>query len=191
MISFLQFSEATRNKIDKKSKEVSVSGHKTYEHPSDFKKDSHKIGDIHGLELHRADHTGGSSTHFTWHPKDKKIHHVLHAVETHKTESGGTRLKYLSAHGRDESHVRMGDVYKHLMKHHKTEFIGTGHSKGAEKMWHKFHDDKDIEIHGHHPDTGETVKLHKDDKKYGDLKSTDKHERRIAKMHLIAKKKDE
>ena len=97
-------------------------------------------------------------------------------------------MKYLSAHGREGSPVKTGDVYKHLVKHNNVEFEGTGHSEGAQKMWHKFHDDKDVEVHGHHAD-GTHEKLTKDSKKYADKDSKDPAERRIGRMSLVLKKR--
>ena len=183
--------EATLNKIGKESKEVSVVGSKTYDSPSDYKKSATKIGSIGPLEIHRADNEQGGTTHFTYHPGEKKVHHVVHAVQSSDDKAGGTTLKYLSAHGREGSPVRMGHVYSKLMTDHKTTFTGTGHSPGAAKMWDRFHDDPKIEVMGHHPDTGETVKLNKGDKKYGDLKSKDPAERKLGKMQLIAREKSD
>ena len=189
MLSFSRFlSEAWTNDIEQKSKEKSVTSNDKYNSPKDFKKDSKKVGEVGGLEIHSAP-SGSGLTHFTWSPKDRKIHHVVHAAEA--TEHGGkTRLKWLSAHGRKESPVRMGQVYSHLVKHHNVEFVGTGHSPGAQKMWHKFHNDHELEVHGHDPDTGETKKLSSTDKKYAPKTTKDPEEKKIGRMNLILKKKE-
>ena len=189
MKTFASFiKEATLNKIPKESREVSVVGNKKYNSPTDFKKSARKIGNIGELEIHRADNEQGGTTHFTYHPGEKKVHHVVHAVQS-TSDDTGTKLKYLSAHGREGSPVKMGQVYTKLMKDHDTEFTGTGHSPGAAKMWDRFHDDPDVEVLGRNPDTGETIKLNKGDRKYGDLKSKDPAERKLGKMQLIARKK--
>lgn len=187
MIKFKDFlQEAWINGIGKGSKESSVVNHQTYNSPTKFKSNAKHVGQVGPLEIHSSESSGGLS-HFTYHPGEKKIHHVIHAVE--KSQHGSiTRLKYLSAHGREGSPVKTGDVYKHLVKHHNVEFVGTGHSVGAQKMWNKFHDDKDLEVHGHHAD-GTQEKLTKDSKKYADKNSKDSGERRIGKMSLVLRKK--
>ena len=188
MFSFKKFiEEAWINNITKESKEKSVTSNQKYDKPTDFKKDAKKVGSIGPLEIHSSE-SGSGLTHFTWSPTDKKIHHVVHAVEANKHD-GKTRLKWLSAHSRDSSPVRMGDVYSHLVKHHDVEFVGTGHSEGARKMWSKFHDDKDLEVVGHHTDTNEYTKLDKNDKKYASKDAKTPEEKRIGRMNLILRKK--
>lgn len=189
MLRFTEYlSEVWENGIEKGSKEASVTSSTKYHHPTDFKKNSKKVGEIGGLEIHSDEHSG-SMTHFTWNPHDKKIHHVVHAAEASKTPEGKTRLKYLSAHSREGSSVRMGDVYKHLVKHHDREFVATGHSPGAKKMWHKFHDDHELEVAGHHPSTGETKVLHKDDPKHAPKNASTPEEKKLGRMNLILRKK--
>lgn len=182
-------SEAWINEIPKTSKEKSVTSNDKYDKPTDFKKDAKKVGNIGPLEIHSVP-SGNGLTHFTWNPQDRKIHHVVHAAEANQA-NGKTRLKFLSAHGRDNSPVRMGDVYRHLAKHHGVEFTGTGHSPGAQKMWNRFHDDPDLEVVGHHTDTGEEVKLNKDDTKYAPKNATTPEEKRIGRMNLILRKKQQ
>jgi hypothetical protein len=189
MLSFSQFiQEAWTNGIDQVSKEKSVTSDDKYNSPKDFKKDSKKVGEVNGLEIHSAP-SGSGLTHFTWSPKDRKIHHVVHAAEASEHD-GKTKLKWLSAHSRKESPVRMGQVYSHLVKHHDVEFVGTGHSPGAQKMWQKFHSDPELEIHGHDPLTGETKKLTSSDAKYAPKTTKDSEEKKIGRMNLILKKKD-
>jgi hypothetical protein len=190
MFSFKNFIlEAWINKIQKTSKERSVTSDDKYDKPSDFKKESKKVGNIGPLEIH-SEKTGSGLTHFTWNPSDRKIHHVIRASESKEVDGGKTRLKFLSAHGRDNSPVRTGDVYKHLVKHHNIEFTGTGHSPGAQKMWNKFHDDPELEVIGHHTDTNEKIKLNKNDIKYAPENAKTPEEKRIGRMHLILRKKD-
>ncbi len=189
MFSFKKFiQEAWTNDITQGSKEKSVTSNDKYNKPTDFKKDSKKIGSIGPLEIHSSKSGDKGLTHFTWNPADRKIHHVVHAVEATEHE-GKTRLKWLSAHGRKDSPVRMGQVYSHLVKNHDVEFVGTGHSEGARKMWSKFHDDKDLEVVGHHSDTNEYTKLDKNDKKYAPKDAKTSEEKRIGKMNLILRKK--
>lgn len=188
MLSFKNYlDEAWINNIGKESKEKSVTSNDKYNSPTDFKKDAKKVGNIGTLEIHSSE-SGKGKTHFTWSPHDRKIHHVVHAAESEEKD-GKTRLKYLSAHGREKSPVRMGDVYKHLAKHHNVEFVGTGHSPGAQKMWSKFHDDPDLEVVGHHTDTGEHVKLGKNDKKYAPKDAKTLEDKKIGRMNLILRKK--
>lgn len=189
MKTFAQFlSEAWKNGIETTSKEVSVTSDNKYNHPKDFKRDSIKVGNIGPLEIH-SDKTNSGLTHFTWSPSDRKIHHVVHAAQAEKQSNGNTRLKFLSAHGRKESPVRMGDVYRHLVKHHNIEFEGTGHSEGAQKMWKKFHDDPELQIHGYDSTTGEHKLLSKNDKHYAERNSKDPEEKKIGRMSLILSKK--
>jgi len=186
MLSFSKFiNEAWTNDIEPSSKEASVTSNRTYNTPQAFHSKAKKIGEINGLEIHRAD-IGGGSTHFTWDPKTKLVHHVVRASQVTQ-ENGKTRLKYLSAHRRDTSHVSMGQVYGHLVKNHDTEFIGTGHSPGAQKMWDRFHSDSGLEVHGVHPD-GSTTKLEKGDKRYASKKDMSPEARKIGKMELLLKK---
>ena len=186
MLSFKNYlSEAWVNKVGKESKDPAVTSNDKYNSPSDFKKDAKKVGNIGPLEIHSSDN---EKTHFTWSPQDRKIHHVIRASQTDKI-NGNTRLKYLGIAKRNKSPVSMGDVYKHLVKHHGVEFTGTGHSTGAQKMWNRFHDDPHLEVIGHHPDTGEEVKLNKDDKKYAPKNATSPEEKRVGRMNLILRKK--
>jgi hypothetical protein len=189
MLSFRKFvREAWDNGIGKDSRETSVTSDTKYNKPTDFKGNAKKVGEVGGLEIHSSDSGSGGVTHFTWSPKDRKIHHVVHAVETSKTPEGKTQMKYLSAHGREGSPVRMGHVYSHLVKHHGAEFVGTGHSEGAQKMWSHFHDDPHLEVVGKHPD-GTEVSLNKKSKMYANKKSTDPAERKIGRMSLVLRKK--
>ena len=188
VLSFIQFTEAWINKIGTESKEESVTRNTKYNKPTDFKGNAKKVGEVGGLEIHSSDNGSGGTTHFTWSPKDRRIHHVVHAVETSKTPEGNTRLKYLSAHGREGSPVRMGHVYAHLVKHHGVEFEGTGHSEGAQKMWSHFHDDPELGVVGKHPD-GTEVPLTKKSKMYASKKATDPAERKVGRMSLLLRKK--
>lgn len=191
MRTFSQFiAEVWTNDIGKSSKEKSVTDNTRYNSPTDFKKNSKKIGTIGPLEIHSAE-GGGGETNFTWHPKDKLIHHVVHAAEKSTTPDNTSRLKYLSAHGREDSPVRMGHVYSALAKEHGKEFVATGHSPGAQKMWDRFHDDPDLHIQAHHPDTGETSDVKRGDNVYASKKATDPAEKKIGKMNLILKRRAE
>ena len=189
MLSFKDFiNEAWTNEIGKVSKEKSVTDNTKYNSPTDFKKTASKLGHVGPLELHSSDNGQGGVTHFTWHPTDKKIHHVIHSVEKTEKKDGGSSLKYLSAHKRDKSPVSMGHVYSTLAKDHNTEFVGTGHSPGAQKMWSKFHDDPHLEVIGRHP-SGEEVKIKKGDNVYASKKTKDSAERKIGQMALVMRKK--
>lgn len=182
MKTFLHFREAWLNDIKQSSKEESVTSNKKYHEPTKFKANAKKIGNVGELELHSSSRDN-SETHFTWSPKDKMIHHVLHAAQTN-----GNELKYLSAHARKNSPVKMHQVYSSLIKDHGKTMVGTGHSPGAVKMWNKLHDEEGIEIHGRHPD-GSTIKLNKDSKKYSPRGSTDPEDKKIGRMELVAKAK--
>lgn len=179
--------EAWLNGIEKSSKEASVTSNTKYNDPKDFKSNSKKIGVVGGLELHSSE-SGSGKSHFTWSPKDRKIHHVLHAAEATQKPDGTQRLKFLSAHSRGESNVKMSDVYHHLVKHGNTELVGTGHSPGAVKLWQKLHSHPDLEIHGEHPDGTSSV-LKQNDKKYSEKNSTDPEEKKTGRMQLVLKKK--
>lgn len=187
MIRFKYFVEAWTNSIGKESREVSVSGSKKYTNPEVFKKGAEQLGSIGDLNIHKVEANGGMTV-FTHHPKTGLIHHVIHSVQVSESEQGGPELKFLSAHGRQNSPVRTGDLYRHLMKEHNFTFVGTGHSPGAQKMWDRFHDDPEIEILGRHPD-GTMVPLGKNDRKYADKKTKDPAELKIGRMELIARKK--
>lgn len=188
MLSFLEFTEAWDNGIPTESREKSVTAKTKYNKPTDFKANAKKVGEVGGLEIHSSENGSGGRTHFTWSPNDRMIHHVVHAVEANKTPEGKTQLKYLSAHGRESSPVRMGQVYSHLVKHHGVEFVGTGHSEGAQKMWSHFHKDPDLEVVGRHPD-GSEVALNKDSRMYAKKNSKDPSERKIGRMSLVLRKK--
>jgi hypothetical protein len=189
MKSFKQFNvEAWTNEIGKESKEASVTNNNKYNSPTDFKSNANKVGQIGPLEIHSSENSQGGMTHFTWSPQDRKIHHVVHAVESSKTPEGDTQLKYLSAHKREGSPISMGQVYSHLVKNNNVQFVGTGHSPGAQKMWNRFHDDSDLEVVGQHP-SGETVNLNKGDKMYASKKATDPDEKRIGRMSLVLRKR--
>jgi len=186
-IMYEHIQEAWDNGIGKESKERTVTDNTKYDPKTDFK-NATKVGEVGGLHIYSSSNGQGGLKHFTWSPKDRKIHHVVHAVEATKTPEGKTQLKYLSAHGREGSPVRMGHVYSHLVKHHGVEFVGTGHSEGARKMWSRFHDDPELEVVGRHPD-GKEVPLKKDSEMYADKKTTDPNKRKIGRMSLILRKK--
>lgn len=143
MISFkdFQLNEVWLNRIGQGSKEGSVTTDKKYPSPTTFKKDAEKVGEVGDLHLYKS-----GTTHFTWGPQDNLIHHVIHSVEQTKTPEGNTRLKYLSAHGRSNSSVRMGQVYSSMVKDHGYEFAATGHSPGAKKMWDRFREDPELKV---------------------------------------------
>ena len=187
MLSFVHFTEAWTNEIGKQSREASVTGKDRFRSGEDFKKGAVKIGEVGGLHIYKHESNGGMTV-FTHHPTEGHIHHVIHAVQKTENEKGHPTLKFLSAHGREKSPVRAGQLYTHLMKKHNFTFVGTGHSPGAQKMWDRFHDDKDIEIVGRHPD-GTIVKLNRGDKKYASKKTKDPEELKLGRMELIARKK--
>jgi hypothetical protein len=189
MKSFSQFTlEAWTNEIGKESKEISVTNNNKYNSPTDFKSNAKKVGQIGPLEIHSSENSQGGMTHFTWSPQDRKIHHVVHAVESSKTPEGDTQLKYLSAHKREGSPISMGQVYSHLVKNNNVQFVGTGHSPGAQKMWNRFHDDPELQVVGQHP-SGETVNLNKGGTMYASKKATDPDEKRVGRMSLILRKR--
>ena len=185
IINFKLFSEAWLNRVKGgkgEKRDPAVSSNTTYDEPTHFIKNAQKIGEVRGLELHSSETAGGGMTHFTWSPEDKKIHHVLYAASSTPNEQGGVQLKYLSAHSRKTSHVRMGEVYKSLITNHDRTLVGTSHSPGAKKLWDRMMTDPDIDVKG--IKNGKTVDIQgqmthvpygSDDKETGN-------------MHLIARK---
>jgi len=185
IINFKLFHEAWLNRIKGgkgEKRDPAVSTNTEYDEPSHFIKNAQKIGDIRGLELHSSETAGGGMTHFTWNPSDKKIHHVLYAANSTKDDEGNIQLKYLSAHSRKTSHVRMGEVYKSLINDHNRTLVGTSHSEGAKKLWDKMMTDPDIDVKG--IKNGRTVDLQnmKTHVPYGDP------DKETGGMHLIARK---
>ena len=161
MKSFKQYlKEVWLNDIQKSSKEKSVVSNTKYNSPKDFKSNSEKVGEVGGLHIYKS-----NNTHYTWNPEDKMIHHVLHAVESNQTPEGKTRYKFLSAHGREGSPVKMGDVYAHLVKNNNAEFVATGHSPGAKKMWDKFRNDPKLKVK-HYEDGTVGTEVGKDENVY-------------------------
>ena len=187
MLSFSLFSEAwITKKPDVRSHEVS--GTKTYDDPTEFRREAKKIGEVGGLHLYSSNNAGGGMTHYTYHPKDKNIHHVLTSVENTPTDSGGIRMKYLTAHARKDSPVRMHQVYSSLIKDHDRTLVGTSHSEGAAKMWHKMHQDPDIDVHGERSD-GSRVELNKEQPMHASTETKDPTEKKIGQMALVAHRK--
>lgn len=184
MISFKQFclNEVWLNRIEKTSKEASVTNNEKYVNPQKFKKDSVKVGEVGELHLYK-----NGNNHFTWSPNDNMIHHVIHAVDSSQTPEGKTRLKFLSAHGRTSSPVRMGEVYSHMVKHHDYEFEATGHSPGAKKMWDRFRSDPELKVS--HKDGTE---VGKDENVYAPQDEKDKNIRKNVGMKgIILSKRQE
>lgn len=187
MIRFKNFiTEVGLNLIGTGSKEVSVTSDKKYNSPTEFKSNAKPAGKVGPLEVYSSENPSGGMSHFTYHPQEKTIHHVVHAVEKTETKDGKIRLKYLSAHARKNSPVKMGQVYSHLVNNHDREFVATGHSPGAKKMWDRFHDDKSVKMKW--TDTGERIKP--GEKIHGDHKSKDPNERALARRHVILTKAD-
>jgi len=188
MLSYRQFvAEALENRIAEK-RDPAVTKTDKYDSPTSFMKNAQKVGEVGGLEIHSSSTPGGGMAHFTWSPKDRMVHHILYAAEA-KKDGDKTRLKFLSAHARKNSPVRMGQVYKSLVVDHNRELVGTSHSPGARKMWERLHQDPDLQIHGVHSN-GEVQKLNPGDKMhvpYGEANNPS--EKKIARMHLILSKK--
>ena len=190
MLKFNQFIKEAwvTEKPDKRSEEVS--GSKTYDDASKFRSNSHKIGEVGGLHVYASHNPGGGMTHYTWNPKDKKIHHVLTNTETTKEHDGSLRLKYLTAHARRNSHVKMSDVYHHLVTRHNRVLVGTSHSHGAVKLWNRLRSHPELHVHGENPD-GSHVELKHEDKTHAPTTTKDPEERKIGKMALVLRKKAE
>lgn len=149
MIGFLTFCEAWLNRIPEKgSKDKAVTSSTKYNSPTDYEKNAQKVGEVDGLHLHSSETAGGGVKHFTWSPKDNKIHHVVYAAQTTPIK-GGRRLQFLSAHRRTSSKVNMGQVYKKILQN-GNEMVGTSHSPGAKKLWDRMRQDPEINIHGEH-----------------------------------------
>lgn len=181
MYTFKQYlNEVFENSITETSKEESVTSDRKYDSGQSFKKKAKLIDKVGGLHLYRA-----GNTHFTWHPEDRKIHHVVHAVESTTTPEGKTRYKWLSAHARKGSPVKMGDVYKHLVHNHNTEFVATGHSPGAKKMWNKFRADSSLKVT--HEDGRE---VGKDENVYAPKNTKDPELKAIGKKPIILTKRE-
>ena len=187
MLTFKQFSEAwVTDKPDVRSPEVSGS-HKV-DDPSKFRSGGHKIGEVGGMHVYASHNAGGGMTHYTWNPKDKKIHHVLTNTETTKEKGGALRLKYLTAHARKDSPVKMGDVYHHLVTKHNRVLVGTSHSRGAEKLWNRLRSREDIHVHGEHQD-GSHVELKPGDKTHAHTTTKDSEEKKTGRMMLVMRKR--
>lgn len=187
MLDYKEYlAEVSLNAIGRESAEKTVTGNTKYNSATEFKKNAKPLGKVGPLEVYSSENSGGGISHFTYHPQEKTIHHVVHAVEKTETKDGKTRLKYLSAHGRKKSPVRMGQIYSHLVQNHDREFVATGHSVGAKKMWDKFHDDKGLKMKW--ADSGETVKS--GERIHGDIKSKNPEERALARRHVILTKAD-
>jgi hypothetical protein len=186
IINFKLFNEAWLNRIKGgkgQQRDPIVSTDKTFEEPTHFIKNAQKLGNVGNLELHSSETHGGGMTHFTWSPEDKKIHHILYAASSIKDETGNIQLKYLSAHGRKTSPVRMSHVYKALITDHDRTLVGTSHSPGAKKLWDRMKDDPDIDVKG--IKNGRTVDIDANTKThvmYGDK------DKETGNMHLIARK---
>ena len=187
MLTYKQFvSEALENRIAEK-RDPAVTKTDRYDSPTGFMKNAKKVGEVGGLEIHSSETPGGGMAHFTWSPKDKMIHHILYAAEA-KKDGDKTRLKFLSAHARKTSPVRMGDVYKSLVVDHNRELVGTSHSPGARKMWERLHRDPDLQIHGVHPN-GDVKRLEPGDTMHVPYGATSPEDKKIARMHLVLSKK--
>ena len=183
MRSFKRYiNEVWLNEIDKGSKEKSVVDKTKYNQPTEFKKNATKVGEVGGLHLYRSE-----NSHFTWNPEDRMIHHVVHAVESSSPREGVTRLKYLSAHSRENSHVRMGEVYSRMVKNHNYEFVATGHSPGAKKMWDRFKNDDNLKLS--YEDDGSEVK--KTDNVYAPHKTKDPAEKSIGRRAIVLSRREE
>lgn len=182
MKSFITYiNEVWASEIDKSSKERTVVDKVKYNQPTDFKKNAKKVGEVKGLHLYRSD-----NSHFTWSPEDRMIHHVVHAADASSPREGVTRLKFLSAHSRTSSPVRMGEVYSHMVKNHNYEFVATGHSPGARKMWDRFRNDSGLKLN--YEDDGSEVK--KTDNIYASHKTKDPEEKKIGRRAVVLSKKE-
>ena len=186
MYTFKQFNEAwVTDKPDIRSPEVS-SHNKV--NPSEFRKGGTKIGEVGGMHVYASHNPGGGMTHYTWNPKDKQIHHVLTNTETSKEKDGSLRLKYLTAHARKNSPVKMSDVYHHLIHKHNRVLVGTSHSHGAVKLWNRMRNNPDIHVHGEHPD-GTHIELDHNIKTHAHTTTKDTDEKKTGRMMLVARKK--
>jgi hypothetical protein len=187
MLTYKTFCEAWINGIGSKginaTKDKAVTSSTKYDSPTDYERNAKKVGEVGGLELHSSETAGGGIKHFTWHPKDKKIHHVVYAAQSTPIQ-GGHRLQFLSAHRRSSSDVNMGQVYKKILQN-GNQMVGTSHSPGAKKMWDRMRNDPDIHVHGEHPD-GTKQELKHDDETHAAYGDKSKEGMRIGKMKLVA-----
>lgn len=187
IINFKVFCEAWLNTIQAKSRDPAVTNNNTYTTPQHFMKNSYKIGNVGDMELHASETAGGGRTHFTWHPDDKKIHHLVYAASATEDKNGNKELKYLSLHGRKNSPVRMGSVFKSLVHDHDYSLVGTNNSPGAKKLWDKMIDDPEINVHGV-TKGGKIRKIQTGDKHHVPYGAKTDEDREIGGMHLIARK---
>lgn len=187
IINFKVFCEAWLNTIQQKSRDPAVTNNNTYDTPQHFMKNSYKIGNVGDMELHASETAGGGRTHFTWNPEDKKIHHLVYAASATEDKDGNKELKYLSLHGRKNSPVRMGSVFKSLVHDHDYSLVGTNNSPGAKKLWDKMIDDPEINVHGV-TKSGKIKKIQTGDKHHVPYDVTSNEDKEIGSMHLIARK---
>ncbi len=187
MLSFKSFLKEAWQADKAEVRSPEVSGHSTVSEPHKFRKGAEKIGEVGGMHLYASHNPGGGMTHYTWNPHDKKIHHVLTNTETTKDHDGSTRLKYLTAHSRKDSPVKMTDVYHALVTKHNRTLVGTSHSGGAVKVWNRMRDNPDVKIHGEHPD-GTKTEIKSGDKIHAHTTTKDPAEKKIGRMALVMKK---
>lgn len=190
MLRFKEFTTEAyvTDKPDVRSPEVS--GSETHDDPKKFRRDSEKLGEVGGMHLYASHNPGGGMTHYTWNPHDKKIHHVLTSSEATKDSKGGVKLKFLTAHARKNSPVKMHQVYHSLITKHNRTLVGTSHSKGAVKLWDRLKNYSDIHIHGEHSD-GTKTELKPGDKTHVAPNPKTPEDKKIGRMALVATKKND
>lgn len=188
MLKFENFvTEVWSNRIPPKRDPI-VSSSQQFDQPTSFMRNAEHLGSVGSLNLYSSSTAGGGMTHFTWSPKDKKIHHVLYSANATPTKDNGVVLKYLSAHGRKNSPVKMSDVYTSLVNDHNRTMVATSHSPGAQSMWSRFHDNPDLQVHGFHKDTNELKPLSKEDPKYVQYGDKEPQNKRLGNMRLVLSK---
>lgn len=187
MLTFKEYiSEAWENRITRENPDQYVSGIKKYESPQHVMKNAKKIGMVGDLELHSSESSGGI-THFTYHPRTGQVHHVLYAAQKNETKHG-PELKFLSAHARKNSPIKMSQVYKSLIKDHGYTMVGTSHSPGAKKMWDRLRQDPELSLYGRHPD-GSEKEIKPDDQTHAPYGATDPEQKKIGRMNLVLRAK--
>jgi hypothetical protein len=185
MLSYSMFVEAWENRISRENPDKYVTSATKYDSPQHVMKNAKKIGDVGELELHSSETAGGGVTHFTYHPKTGQVHHVLYAAQKTQGKSG-PELKFLSAHARKDSPVRMGQVYKSLIKDHGHTMVGTSHSPGAKKMWDRLRNDPELQLHGRHSD-GTEKEIKPGEETHAPYGATDPNQKKLGKMNLVLK----
>jgi len=139
-----------------------------------------KIGKFQGHDIYSTFDWG---TQISWSVVDPKtnIKHIELLTDRGKGDIYTVHMVASTGKG-----PKVPDFYHYLLKNHVTGLVATEQSEGGKKIWQRLAKKKGLSVHGWSKGKAVNVDPQDDEETHGNSGSSDKEEREISRMKLVA-----